>query len=70
MIACFATLYLTILGAEYSKNSNCYKHVKITTHKSGIRVLSLFNTGLTLFNRAFNSLVYIRIPFRFILYDI
>ncbi len=70
MMACFATLYLTILGAEYSKNSNCYKHVKITTHKSGIRVLSLFNTGLTLFNRTFNSLVYIRIPFRFILYDI
>lgn len=70
MLACFATLYLTILGAEYSKNSKCYKHVKITTHKSGIRVLSLFNTGLTLFNRAFNSLIYIRIPFRFILYDI
>ena len=34
-----------------------------------IRILSLFNTGLTLFNRAFESLRYIRIPYSFILYD-
>ena len=75
MIACFGVLYLTILGAEYSKGTRCYKNVKITTHKKGkngkpIRILSLFNTGLTLFKRAFNSSVYIRIPFRLILYDV
>ena len=75
MIACLGVLYLTILGAEYSKNTRCYKNIKITTHKNGkngkpIRILSLFNTGLTLFKRAFNSSVYIRIPFRLILYDI
>ena len=74
MMACFATLFLTILGADFSKNTKCYRNVKITTHKnchgSKIRILSLFNTGLTLFKRAFNSSVYIRIPFRFILYDI
>ena len=73
-IACFNILYLTILGAEYSKNSKCYKNVKLSTHKiangTKIRVLSLFNTGLTLFNLAFHSLKYIRVPFRFILYDI
>ena len=73
-LLCFSTLFLTILGTEYSKNSNCYKKVKITTHKVikgvKVRVLSLFNTGLTLFHLAFNSHKYIRIPFKFILYDI
>lgn len=74
MVACLGILFLTILGADYSKNSNSYKNVPITTHKTvrgkKIRILSLFNTGLTLFKRAFNSLRYIRIPFNFILYDI
>ena len=77
-LVCFSTLYLTILGADYSKNSSCYKTVKITTHKyfieNGIRVkkrvMSLFNTGLTLFHLAFNSSRYIRLPFSFTLYDI
>ena len=77
-LICFSTLFLTILGADYSKNSRCYKKVKITTYKffieDGIkikrRVMSLFNTGLTLFHLAFNSSKYIRIPFSFILYDI
>ena len=70
--------FLTILGAEYYKNNSCYKNEKIITHKTYIingkrikkRVMSLFNTGLTLFHRAFNSIKYIRIPFKFILYDI
>ena len=77
-LVCFSTLYLTILGADYSKNNSCYKTVKITTHKyfieNGIRVkkrvMSLFNTGLTLFHLAFNSSKYIRLPFSFTLYDI
>ena len=73
-ITCFATLFLTILGADYSKNLKCYKDVKITTHKKikGIkkRVMSLFNVGLTLFHLAHNSNRYIRIPFSFILYDV
>lgn len=74
-ILCFSVLFLTILGTEFSKNTQCYKNVKLTTHKiysNGIkkRVMSLFNTGLTLFHLAFNSPKYIRIPVRFILYDI
>lgn len=72
--ACFGVLYLTILGTDFAKNTKCYKNVKIKTHttKHGkkIRILSLFNTGLTLFHRAFNSSRYIRLSFRFILYDI
>lgn len=73
-LTCFATLFLTLLGTDYSKNTKCYKNVKIITHKNfnGIkkRVMSLFNTGLTLFHLAFNSLKYIRLSFNFMLYDI
>ena len=77
-IICFASLFLTIVGADFSKNRRCYKQIKITTHKMfnennrkiKKRVLSLFNVGLILFNMAFNSPKYIRIPFSFKLYDI
>lgn len=77
-IVCTGILFLTILGADYSKNSKCYKHVKIETHKNykkgdakiRKRMISLFNTGLTLFKLAIYSTKYIRIPFNFILYDI
>lgn len=75
---CTCVLYLTILGIDYSKNTRCYKNVKIETHKTynidgkkvKIRIMSLFNVGLTLFKRAFNSNIYIRIPVSFKLYDI
>ena len=71
---CFCVLFLTILGADYSKNTRCYRNVKIETHKNyngtKKRVISIFNTGLILFKRAFNSLKYIRIPFTLKLYDI
>lgn len=73
-IACFTVLFLTIFGADYSKNSKCYKETKLETHKKfkegRKRVISLFNIGLTLFNIAFNSLKYIRIPFSFTLYNV
>lgn len=73
-MSCFTILFLTILGADYSKNTRCYKNVKITTHKTNkgrkIRVMSLFNTGLTLFKRAFCASRYIRISYSFKLYDI
>ncbi len=73
-IICTCIVYLTILGCDYSKNSNCYRNVNITTHKfrKGIkkRIMSLFNTGLTLFKVAFNSYHYIRLPFTFKLYDV
>ena len=75
---CTSVLYLTIIGADYTKNSKCYKNVKIETHKTYIingqkvkkRIMSLFNVGLTLFKRAINSIIYIRIPVSFKLYDI
>ncbi len=77
-MVCTCILYLTILGIDYSKNTRCYRKVKIETHKTYIidgkkikkRMMSLFNIGLTLFKLAFNSLNYIRIPLSFKLYDI
>ena len=73
-LTCFCLLYNTILGADYVKNSKSYKNVKFTTHTISngkkTRILSLFNTGLTLFHFAFNSSRYIRLPFSFILYDV
>ena len=72
--ACIGVLYLTILGSDYSKNTRCYKHTKIKTYTKvrgiKIRIKSLFNTGLTLFHRAFESLKYVKLSFKFILYDI
>ena len=32
-MACFATLFLTIIGADYTKNTKCYKIQKLTTYK-------------------------------------
>ena len=73
-MACTVVLFLTILGTEYSKNTKCYKNEKIFTHKvykdnGKERVMSLFKTGLTLFHLAINSKKYIRLPIRFVLYD-
>lgn len=75
---CTCVLYLTILGIDYTKNTRCYRKIKIETHKTYIindkkikkRFMSLFNVGLTLFKLAFNSHIYIRIPVSFKLYDI
>ncbi len=72
-ILCTVTLYLTILGADFAKNTKSYTNVKISTHTNShgkkIRIMSLFKTGLTLFQIAFNSKKYIRLPFHFTLYD-
>lgn len=74
-MACTVVLFLTIIEADYSKNTKCYKNEKIVTHKvykdkGKVRVMSLFKIGLTLFHRAINSTKYIRLPIKFILYDI
>ena len=74
-MACTVVLFLTIIDNDYSKNTNCYKTEKIVTHKvyknkGKVRVMFLFRIGLTLFHQAVNSLKYIRLPIRFILYDI
>ena len=71
--SCIGVLLLTVMGANFAKNTRTYNNVKIETHTcvngKKSRIKSLFNTGLTLFHRAFMSLKYINIECRFILYD-
>ena len=79
-----ALLWLTIIGVSYSKNgNNCVaKFFKITYSKrvsknckdnknaNYKRFLSLFNTGLLLFNLATDSPHFFNLRFDFHLYDI
>ena len=71
---CITLKLLASIGIKYLKNNRCYKNIKITTHKiiknQRIRVLSVIRTGITLFNLAFNSSRYIRLPINFKLYDL
>ena len=58
-MACTVVLFLTIIGADYSKNTKCCKNKKIVTHivyknKGKVRVMSLFKIDLTLFHRDLN----------------
>ena len=71
--SCIGVLLLTIMDANFAKNTKTYNNVKIETHTYAngkkARIKSLFNAVLTLFHRAFMSLKYVKIDFRFILYD-
>ena len=71
--SCIGVLLLTIMGASFAKNTRTYRKLKMATHTKSngkkSRIISLFNTGLVLFHRAFMSLKYVKIDFRFILYD-
>lgn len=73
-LVCFCTTFLVILGTSYTKNKTQYKNEYIRTHsiRNGkkIRIMSLFNIGLTIFKRALDSSKYIYIPFTLKLYDI
>ena len=70
-----ALLWLTILGADYSKSKSHFKpYFKIRTSKRNgkcsKRLVSLFNTGLLYFNFAFETPHYTSIKCNFMLYDI
>ena len=71
--SCIGVLLLTIMGASFAKNTRTYRKLKIATNTKSngkkSRIISLFNTGLVLFHRAFMPLKYVKIDFRFILYD-
>ena len=73
-LVCFAGLWLTIIGIDYTKN---YIHVKnklniryVKNNKNGkpIRILSLFNLGLTIFKRCYNSYINYKIKTNMQLY--
>lgn len=73
-LVCFAGLWLTIIGIDYSKNySNVKKtlnirFVKYDKNKKPIRILSLFNLGLTIFKRCYNSYINYKIKCNMQLY--
>lgn len=74
-LMCVALLWLTILGADYSKNKSTFKDfLKIRcSKKNGAslkKAFSLFNTGLFYFNLAFCCSRYSIIKCNFILYDV
>ena len=77
-VCCIAVTFLTIVGTDYTKNTRCHKNHSFTTHsyrtingvKKRVRIMSLFNVGLTLFKLALESSEYIRVPFSLKLYDI
>ena len=73
-VLCVCVVYLTILGADVSKNSKCYRNLGFRTvrtiNNKRVRVVSLFQTGIRLFHLALNSIRYYRLPFNFKLYDI
>ena len=62
-----------ITDKQYKTNITISKRKDVKEPKSNnikTRISSLFNTGLTLFNLAFESSRYIRIPYSFTLYDL
>ena len=74
-LLCVSILWLSILGAYYSKNKGHFKnYFKIKySKKNGAnnkRIISLFNTGLIFFNLAFESTKYVLLKCDFLLYDI
>lgn len=72
-LVCIAQTWMVILGADYTKN---YHHVKKkinirfvkTVNGKKVRILSLFNLGLTLFKTVFNSNINYKIKCNMVLF--
>lgn len=68
-LVCFASLWLSILGIDYTKNYNNIKHrINIRFTKGRNRIVSLFNLGLTLFKRLYCSSINLKIKCNLQLY--
>lgn len=73
-LVCFAGLWLSIIGIDYSKNYNHLKNklnirfTKRNTNKKSIRILSIFNLGLAIFRRCYNSYINFKIKTNMQLY--
>lgn len=73
-LVCFAGLWLTIIGIDYTKNYKKVKnrlnirYVKKTKNNKSVRTLSLFNLGLTIFKRCYNSYINYKIKCNMQLY--
>ncbi len=74
-IVSIAKAWLTILGSDYQKNSHHYrKHLDIKYSKKikskHLKILSLFNLGLTIFNKVYEVFTNFVLKFNFKLYDV
>ena len=73
-LVCIANTWLTIIGADYTKNYKHVKHklnirfVKRDKNHKPIRIISLFNLGLTIFQRCFSSYINFKIKCNMQLY--
>ena len=73
-LVCFACTWLTIIGADYTKNYSHVKHklnikyVNKDKNNKPIRIISLFNLGLIIFRRCFNSFINYKIKCNMQLY--
>ena len=73
-IICFAGLWLSILAIDYTKNYALVKkylnirYVKNNKNGKPIHILSIFNLGLTIFWRCFNSYINYKIKTNMQLY--
>ena len=71
---CFALVWLTIIGVDYTKNKHTY-YLKIRDtrkyrNNSTYRLYSFFNLGLTIFNMCYYNSVNFTLKFNFVLYDV
>lgn len=73
-LVCFATVWLVIIGADYTKNYSSIKYrlniryVKKDKNGKSRRILSLFNLGLMIFRRCYNSYINFKIKCNMQLY--
>ena len=73
-LICFCCTWLTIIGADYTKNYNHVKNklnirfVKLDKNNKPRRILSLFNLRLTIFRRCYNSYINYKIKCNMQLY--
>ena len=73
-IMCFALVWLTIIGVDYTKNKHTYylkiRDTKKHCNNSISRLYSFFNLGLTIFNICYYNTVNFTLKFNFVLYDV
>ena len=73
-LVCFCCVWLSIIGIDYTKNYSHVKNrlnirfVKRNSNNKTIRILSIFNLGLTIFRRCFNSYINFKIKCNMQLY--
>lgn len=76
LVVNIAIVFLSILGADYTKNRGHYKNkinfrdTKKTKTGKVIRIISIFNLGLSIFKKTFCSYINFKIKCNFILYDV